>query len=371
MGVVVQKYGGSSVSDLTKLNRVADLVAHAQRKGDSLVVVVSAMGNTTDELISLARRMTESPDRRELDMLISVGERISMSLLAMALKGRGVDAVSFTGSQSGIITDESHADAKIVEVRPHRVQKSLDKGQVVIVAGFQGVSRAGEVTTLGRGGSDTTAVALAAALGASVCEIFSDVDGLYSADPSVVSAAMIREHVSLSDALLLSTSGARVLYEGAVAYAQKYGVTLKLRSTFSGECGTTVTAEQVGSADVVGIASDDTVVSVDVQVGLASVQSLLDNGGRLVFGGTRTAFVSLANASGGIAVKGSLVSLVTVVGVGWRRVPNRLSGCLDKVKAAFPASQMVFFDSHRVVWCCSRDESSAVVNFLHDTVVDG
>ena len=183
MGVVVQKYGGSSVADVTKLRRVADRVIRTKQAGHDVVVVVSAMGDTTDELLGLAKQVSTSPDRRELDMLLSAGERISMALLSMALRELGGDAISFTGSQSGIITNDRHVDARIVEVRPFRVQDELARGRIVVVAGYQGVSYRREVTTLGRGGSDTTAVALAAALGAEWCEICSDVDGVYSADP--------------------------------------------------------------------------------------------------------------------------------------------------------------------------------------------
>ena len=189
MGILVQKYGGSSVADAVRMGRVAERVAAARRAGHAVVVVVSAMGDTTDELLGLARQVSANPPRRELDMLLTAGERISMALLSMALDARGVPAVSFTGSQSGIITNDAHANARIVEVRPYRVQDELERGRVVIVAGYQGVSYKREVTTLGRGGSDTTAVALAAALDAEACEIYSDVDGVYSADPRVVPAA--------------------------------------------------------------------------------------------------------------------------------------------------------------------------------------
>src|SRR4051812_7481744 len=186
VGVVVQKYGGSSVADVDRIGGVAERIAATRGKGSQVVVVVSAMGDTTDELLALARKVSADPHRRELDMLLTAGERISMALLSMALHARGVPAVSFTGSQSGIITDGAHTNARILEVRPVRLHEELRKGKVVIVAGYQGVSREREVTTLGRGGSDTTAVALAAALEAELCEICSDVDGVYTADPRVV-----------------------------------------------------------------------------------------------------------------------------------------------------------------------------------------
>ena len=192
MPIVVQKYGGSSVADVTRIRQVAERIMRTKAAGYDVAVVVSAMGDTTDELLALARQVSANPDRRELDMLLSAGERISMALLSMAIRELGGDAISFTGSQSGIITNDRHVDARIVEVRPYRVQDELARGRVVVIAGYQGVSYRREVTTLGRGGSDTTAVAMAAALGAEWCEIYSDVDGVYTADPRVVPAATAR-----------------------------------------------------------------------------------------------------------------------------------------------------------------------------------
>ena len=221
MGVIVQKYGGSSVADVDRIKKVADRVAAAKAAGKDVVVVVSAMGDTTDELLALARQVTDSPARRELDMLLTAGERISMALLSMALNARDVPAVSFTGSQSGIITNDAHANARIVEVRPFRVQDELERGKVVIVAGYQGVSYKREVTTLGRGGSDTTAVALAAALDAEACEIYSDVDGVYSADPRVVPDAARLAELSYEEMQELAEAGAKVLNAQAVEFAKE------------------------------------------------------------------------------------------------------------------------------------------------------
>lgn len=250
MAVVVQKYGGSSVGDLERIGRVADRVAATRRAGHDVVVVVSAMGNTTDQLLGLARAVSPRPDRRELDMLVSVGERITMALLAMGLRERGVEAISLTGSQSGIITDEAHADARVVEVRPERVRRALDEGRVVIVAGFQGVSRAREVTTLGRGGSDTTAVVLAAALQAERCEICSDVDGVWSADPRVVPDAVKLDRMSLDEALALARGGAKVLFEDAVRYARDHGVTIVAASTFGPGTGSALEPGRATAARV-------------------------------------------------------------------------------------------------------------------------
>lgn len=229
--LVVQKYGGSSVADVPRLKQVAARVAQTVAQGHQVVVVVSAMGNTTSELLALAREVSEAPRRRELDLLISVGERVSMTLLAMAITDLGVPAASFTGSQSGIITDEQHVNARVLEVRPHRIREALDEGKVAIVAGFQGVSRTREVTTLGRGGSDTTAVVLAAALGAEWCEICSDVDGVYTADPRLVPAARRLEELPLDAAQALTAAGAKVLQAEAVAKARALGVELRATAT--------------------------------------------------------------------------------------------------------------------------------------------
>lgn len=235
MGIRVCKYGGSSVADTDKLLEVARRVAAVRDGGDDVVVVVSAMGGTTDELLALAHKVSADPDRRELDMLLSVGERISMTLLAMAVKDQGHDAVSFTGSQSGIITNDAHTGARIIDVRPFRIQDELARGRVIIVAGYQGVSYRKEVTTLGRGGSDTTAVALAAALGADVCEIWSDVDGVYSADPRVVVNARQLAEISYEHMQELARAGAAVLNAEAVQFAKDAGIALHARSTFSPE----------------------------------------------------------------------------------------------------------------------------------------
>lgn len=240
--IVVQKFGGSSVADVAKIRAVAARVKARRDEGAQLVVVVSAMGDTTDELLGLARQIAADPPRRELDMLLTCGERISMALLSMALHELGVPAISFTGSQSGIITDESHAQARIIEVRPLRIEEGLREGKVVIVAGYQGVSRQREVTTLGRGGSDTTAVALAAALGAD-CEIYSDVDGIFTADPRVVPSAKKLDALSHDEMQELASAGARVLNAQAVEFAREKGIVIHARSTHGGGVGTRIEAQ--------------------------------------------------------------------------------------------------------------------------------
>ena len=262
MGIIVQKYGGSSVADVEKIGRVAARVAQTRAGGHPVVVVVSAMGDTTDELLALARKVTEDPHRRELDMLLTAGERISMALLGMALHARGVDAVSFTGSQSGIITDGAHNNARIVEVRPVRILEALDRGKVVIVAGYQGVSREKEVTTLGRGGSDTTAVALAAALQAEVCEICSDVDGVFSADPRIVANARRLSELSHEEMQELALAGAKVLNAQAVEFARDRGIAIHARSTFQSGPGTLVKKSAGRELRISGVAVDVDVLVV-------------------------------------------------------------------------------------------------------------
>lgn len=232
MAIIVQKYGGSSVADVAKLQRVADQVSEVKRAGYHVVVVVSAMGRTTDELLAKAKQLSDAPPRRELDMLLSVGERISMALLSIAIQSRGLSAVSLTGSQCGIITNNRHSDARIIEVRPFRVQDELERGAVVIVAGFQGVSYTREVTTLGRGGSDTTAVALAAALQAERCEIYSDVDGVYSADPRQIAEARHLPEISYPEMQEMAEAGAKVLNAQAVEFAKRANIALYCRASF-------------------------------------------------------------------------------------------------------------------------------------------
>ncbi len=254
MPVTVQKYGGTSVADPTRISAVADRVTATRALGVDVVVVVSAMGQTTDELLSLAAQINPNPPPREMDMLLTAGERITMALLAMALDVRGVPAVSYTGSQAGILTDSSHGEARIREVTGQRVRDSLAEGKVVIVAGFQGVDpERREITTLGRGGSDTTAVALAAALDAEVCEILTDVDGVYTADPRIVPDARKIDSIGYHEMMEMASSGAGILMPHSVEFAHRFGVPVHVRSSFSDAPGTWVVPDAPASI-VVGLA---------------------------------------------------------------------------------------------------------------------
>jgi aspartate kinase len=276
MAIIVQKYGGSSVADGTKLQRVADQVCQVKKAGHHVVVVVSAMGRTTDELLDLAKSLSSSPPRRELDMLLSVGERISMALLSIAIQERGLRAISLTGSQCGIITNDRHSDARIIEVRPFRVQDELERGSVVIVAGYQGVSYKREVTTLGRGGSDTTAVALAAALQADRCEIYSDVDGVYSADPREIETARHLPQISYPEMQEMAAAGAKVLNAQAVEFAKRAGIALYCRASFQPGRETIVRRDvPIEEHGVRAVVSEEQVVRVRLR-GQAAAQKLVD-----------------------------------------------------------------------------------------------
>lgn len=261
MALIVQKFGGSSVGDAEKIKHVANRVIETQKAGNQVVVVVSAMGDTTDELMDLANQVTDNPSPRELDMLLTAGERISMALLALAINAAGAQSRSFTGSQAGIVTDSKHGNARIAEVTPDRIREALDEGDIAIVAGFQGFNReTRDITTLGRGGSDTTAVALAAALNADVCEIYSDVDGVYTADPRQIPAARKLDHIDVESMLELAAAGAKILHIRAVEFARRHNVDLRVRSTFSNDPGTRVISgnrgENMEESVVSGVATD-------------------------------------------------------------------------------------------------------------------
>jgi aspartate kinase len=260
LNLIVQKFGGSSVADAESIKRVAARIAATKKAGNDVVVAVSAMGDTTDELIDLAHQVSDNPHAREMDMLLTTGERISMSLLAMAISDLGFDARSFTGSQAGMMTNAEHGRARIVDVTPTRVREALDEGAIAIVAGFQGFNTdSKDITTLGRGGSDTTAVALAAVLGAEVCEIYTDVDGVFTADPRIASRAHKLDFVSYEEMLELAASGAKVLYIRAVEFARRHGVPLHVRSSFGEGEGTWIgEAREAGMEEpiITGVASD-------------------------------------------------------------------------------------------------------------------
>ncbi|GAB3957927.1 aspartate kinase [Actinoallomurus acanthiterrae] len=280
MALVVQKYGGSSVADAESIKRVAQRIVSTKRDGHDVVVVVSAMGDTTDELIDLANKVSPLPPARELDMLLTSGERISMALLAMAIANLGHEARSFTGSQAGVITDGTHGKARIIDVTPGRLRDAIDEGSIAIVAGFQGVSQdSKDITTLGRGGSDTTAVALAAALGADVCEIYTDVDGIFTADPRIVPAARRIPDISYEEMMEMAACGAKILHLRCVEYARRYGMPIHVRSSFSNKTGTwvknSIEGSQMEQAIISGVAHDRseakiTVVGVPDKVGEAA-----------------------------------------------------------------------------------------------------
>jgi aspartate kinase len=268
-GIVVQKYGGSSVADAEKIRLVAKRIARTKAAGKKVVVVVSAMGKTTNQLIEKAKQISPSPSRRELDMLLTCGEREAMSLVSMACAEEGLEAISFTGSQAGILTNDRHSGARIVEVRPFRIEDELDKGHVVIVAGFQGVSYKREITTLGRGGSDTTAVALAGALRADYCEICSDVDGVYTADPRVVDAAQLLHAISHDEMLELAAQGAKVLHDASVEFARKSGIALYARATNKDGGGTRVDFSIEREREVAAVTGQSSLIRVRASGGAA------------------------------------------------------------------------------------------------------
>jgi aspartate kinase len=395
MAVVVQKYGGSSVADAQKLRKVAERVIRTRNQGHQVVVVVSAMGNATDELLAMAKQISVSPARRELDMLLSAGERISMALLSMAIRELGGDAISLTGSQSGIITTDRHVDARIIEVRPFRVQDALSQGKIVVVAGFQGVSHKKEVTTLGRGGSDTTAVAMAAALDADYCEICSDVDGVYSADPRVVPAAKRIATLSYEETQEMAEAGAKVLNAQAVEFAKEKGIVIYARATGGPLPGPnpstdgTVVREHPSRApgSVVGVASERDVILLESQAPPADLLALLDNNGvagkQLHIVGTRTNLViSRENLHDEARLRDSLdahrsptqlvdgLAAVSVIGVGINATyQNVRAGAEALAKAAIQPSGAAT-SSFRITWMVPRDRTEDAVRALHSRFID-
>ncbi len=243
MGLIVQKFGGTSVADAERIHRAARRAIKAKQEGNDVVMVVSAMGKTTDSLIALAKQVTPNPPKREMDMLLTTGEQVSISLMAMAIHSAGQEAISLTGGQVGLVTDSVHMKARIKKIEQDRIREELNKGRIVIVAGFQGVDEAGEIYTLGRGASDTTAVALAAVLGAKFCDIYTDVDGVYTAEPRIVPHARKVEHISYDEMLELASLGAKVMHSRAIEFGKKYNVDIHVRSSFTDTTGTMITHE--------------------------------------------------------------------------------------------------------------------------------
>jgi aspartate kinase len=393
MPIVVQKYGGSSVSDVERMQKVADRVAATRASGKDVVVVVSAMGDTTDELLALAKRISDNPARRELDMLLTAGERISMALLSMALNARGVAAVSFTGSQSGIVTNDAHTNARIVEVRPFRVQDELARGTVVIVAGYQGVSYKREVTTLGRGGSDTTAVALAAALDAESCEIYSDVDGVYTADPRVVPEARRLAELSYEEMQELAEAGARVLNAQAVEFAKARGIAIYCRATAGGPGETVVRKFPPRTPGrVVGVTSETGLVLLSVPAAaLATLLQCLDehdaSGKELLQrtsgdGAEASLLLSLENLHDFSRLRTALearlgpalrlqeeLGAVSAIGAGINARFENLRRALEVLAAAGTEVRGVSTSSFRISLLLHRDGVADAVRRLHQVLV--
>ena len=397
MSIIVQKYGGSSVADVTKLKHVADRVMRTRREGHDVVVVVSAMGDTTDELLDLARKVSPNPDRRELDMLLTAGERIAMALLSMAIRELGGESVSFTGSQSGIITNDRHADARIIEVRPVRVQDELARGRIVVIAGYQGMSYKREVTTLGRGGSDTTAVAMAAALGADYCEICSDVDGVYTADPRVVPAARRIGTLSYEETQELAESGAKVLNAQAVEFAKEKGIAIYARATTGPLPGPDPSADGTVvrkhpprmPGTVVGVASERDVIVIELRDGgAAPLLELLDrhrvSGKQLHAAGDRlTLVVSRENLHEEERVRTALASrfgdavkvidtlgATSVVGAGINASFENVRRGSAALTSAGIDSGAVATSSFRITWMIDRSRIQDAVRLLHRTFLE-
>jgi aspartate kinase len=402
MALVVQKYGGSSVGDAERIKRVAQRIVDARRAGNDVVVVVSAMGDTTDELLDLAQQVSPLPPPRELDMLLTSGERISMALLAMAIANLGFEARSFTGSQAGVITDSVHGKARIIDVTPGRITEALAAGSICIVAGFQGVSQdTKDITTLGRGGSDTTAVALAAAMSADVCEIYTDVDGVYSADPRIVGTARKLDRISYEDMLEMAASGAKVLMLRCVEYARRYGVPIHVRSSFSDREGTWVVGipeeEVVEQAIISGVAHDlsearVTVVGVPDKPGEAAgifrvvadagvnidmiVQNVSGSTGRTDVSFTlpkadgQTAMEALGKVRETIGFETLLyddhIGKVSLVGAGMRSHPGVSAKFFEALASAGVNVQNISTSEIRISVLCQDTDVPAAVRAVHE-----
>ncbi|GAA3947344.1 aspartate kinase [Gordonia caeni] len=402
MALVVQKYGGSSVSDAARIRSVAERIVATKRQGNDVVVVVSAMGDTTDELLDLAEQVNPDPPDREMDMLLTSGERISNALVAMAISTLGEDAQSFTGSQAGVITTSSHGKAKIIDVTPGRVRSALDDGKIVLVAGFQGVAQdTKDVTTLGRGGSDTTAVALAAALDADVCEIYTDVDGIYTADPRIVPDARHLANVSFEEMLEMAACGAKVLMLRCVEYARRYNVPVHVRSSYSTKPGTMVSGSMedipVEEAILTGVAHDRseaqvTIFGIDDKPGYAgkvfravadaeiNIDMVLQNISEVETGKTDITF-TLPKELGPVAIEklGALkdeigfheivldenVGKVSLVGAGMKSHPGVTATFCEALAEAGVNIELISTSEIRISVLCQESELDDAVRALH------
>ena len=383
-GLVVMKFGGTSVGDVEKIKAVAQRLVTAREGGASVVAVLSAMGHTTDELIALARAISPSPKPRAYDMLVSVGERISGALAEMAVHDLGYEAISLTGSQAGIVTDTTHSKAKIVEIRPRRIHQALDEGKIVLVCGFQGVSTELEVTTLGRGGSDTTAVALAAALGAESCEIYTDVEGVFTADPRVVPDARKLHAVTYEEMLEMAASGAKVLQLRSVEFARNHGVVVHVRSTFTGTEGTWIREEDermLEKAIISGVThtTDETLYRVaDVKpapllaalaAASVNVDTILHVGGEVVFSAP-TEDDAVVNATlDALGVSWSArddLGKVSVVGAGMKSHPGIAAKTFATLDGIGVAPEIVNTSPIKIACFVVRDDVERSVRALHE-----
>ncbi len=396
MAIVVQKYGGSSVADVQRLRCVAERVMRTRALGHDVVVVVSAMGDATDDLLAMAKQVSANPDRRELDMLLSAGERVSMSLLSMAIRELGGDAISFTGSQSGIITNDRHVDARIIEVRPFRVQDELARGKIVVIAGYQGVSYKKEVTTLGRGGSDTTAVAMAAALNAEYCEICSDVDGVYSADPRVVAAARRIGTLSYEETQEMAESGARVLNAQAVEFAKEKGIAIYARAASSALPGADPSADGTVvrrhaprmPGTVVGVASERDVLVLEADIPPGELLPLLDEcavAGKQLHASAETCHlvVSRENLHDEARLRGRLrerfgtrarlldgLGAASVIGAGINATYRNVRDGSAALRDLGVEANAIATSSFRITWMIPRDRLDEAVRGMHTRFIE-
>jgi aspartate kinase len=402
VSLVVQKYGGSSVGDAERIKKVAQRIVATRKEGHDVCVVVSAMGDTTDDLLDLAAQVSPLPPARELDMLLTAGERISMALLAMAIANLGMEARSFTGSQAGVITDSTHGKAQIIDVAPGRIREALDNGHIAIVAGFQGVSQdTKDVTTLGRGGSDTTAVALAAALGAEVCEIYTDVDGVFTADPRIVPTARQIPKLSYEEMLEMAASGAKILHLRCVEYARRFSLPIHVRSSFSTKPGTWIAdispEEQMEAPIISGVAHERgeakiTVVGVPDKPGEAAqiftvvaeagvnIDMIVQNVSSVATGRTditftlptsdlQTAVTALTKAQDQIGFESlqsdDQIGKVSLVGAGMRSHPGVTAKFLTALADAGINVEMISTSQIRISVVVREDELPEAVNALH------